>query len=178
MGVEERLKNAGFDAASRWIQACRVLVDDEKAALPSALHGAILATRKNPWVPHAFAGSVLAAAASRLSDEKDRQMIAAALLEAPFAGYFINTGRTLVGLRLAHDAGDFALCSDGFDDFEPLPFWDEALLRQRAACYAGAGHSLAPQAEADLELFLKNAEAEEALSSSPTPDTRQSPPPP
>jgi hypothetical protein len=167
--LAEALAEAGDQAAIPRIQALRAIdvVEAEAATARLALRlgrpelardalvSAFTRYRTDPWP-----GQLAMAHALELAQElsKAQPNAAPALFEAlsqPFAVAAVEEPRRLVRLALASQLGD-RYCRDALAPFEPHVPWRADVLRYRASCYQRTGDARARQAQADLEVFLRD----------------------
>lgn len=147
------LEAEGLSADVGLVRVKRALHDEELASLPELASRAFRAAREDPWTNKHRLQRTLAALQS-VSDTTVARVIAAALLEGPFASYNQETARwqaaqRLTAIGMPNDVTP--LCVKAYDAHVP---WDWRALRDRAACFQAHAPERADQAAAELAEYL------------------------
>jgi len=135
------------------LRALRSAAGGDLPHATDALVGAFERHRTDPWtqdwvldVAFQVAGSI----ASRDAVQGRRVFDG---LSQPFAVKSAEERRLRLRIRLAGTVDAKGLCAGAFAVFEPRPLWERGFLEERARCYALAGDSRAPAAQADLAAY-------------------------
>lgn len=114
---------------------------------------AIRGYRTDPWpqpelMSRGISLGLDIASGARATEDK----ILAALAE-PFAVRMHDQLRAAIRANVAMQSSKRAHCADALGEFEPYIPWSESFLRARRDCYLETNHTLAGQAQKDLESF-------------------------
>jgi hypothetical protein len=127
------------------------------AAAVDHLIEALRLYRVHPWANRSLIERAFDDVGGKLDSAASARVYEA--LNEPFAVRALDITRLEVRSAIALRPGFERLCVQGLAPLEPNVPWEEVLLRGRDDCYSRITNPLSAAAHADLERFLKNAQA-------------------